>query len=162
MFLQAETAPPIGSGTWLISNNNNLSPSGRQEKFLRSRNFYYLWYENNLTFQSINWSINPNAAKSGGLQSQGAWGWSRSIILRTLSNAESEVLRLSRRGNNMAKSIPPVEFTYGGVKEMVIFLSITSPIIADHYLIFAILFMQLRGQFNPAIGHRNKAWHPNG
>ena len=37
----------------------------------------------------------PNVAKVGGLQSQGVWGWSRSSLLRTLSNAESEVLRLS-------------------------------------------------------------------
>jgi len=40
-------------------------------------------------------NINPNVAKVGGIQSQGVWGWSRSFLLRILSNAESGVLRLS-------------------------------------------------------------------
>ncbi len=35
------------------------------------------------------------------------------LLLRTLSNTESEVLRLSRRVNNMVKSIPSFGFTYG-------------------------------------------------
>jgi len=38
------------------------------------------------------------------------------------NNAESEVLRLSRRGNNMVKSTPSFEFTNGGIQEFVILL----------------------------------------
>ena len=49
-------------------------------------------------------------------RSGGVWVWSRSSLLRTLSNAESEVLRLSRRGNNMAKSTPSLEFTSGDIQ----------------------------------------------
>jgi hypothetical protein len=45
-----------------------------------------------------------------------------SAILRRRINSESEVLRLSRRGNNMAKSTPSFEFTDGGIQEFVILL----------------------------------------
>ena len=44
----------------------------------------------------------PNVAKDRGLQSQGAKGEAVVNLLRTLVNAGSGVLRLSRRGNNMA------------------------------------------------------------
>jgi len=64
--------------------------------------------------------VDPNVAKAGGIQSQGVWGWSRSSLLRTLSNAGSEVLRLSRRVNNMATSTPSFEFTNGDIQELII------------------------------------------
>ena len=48
--------------------------------------------------------INPNVAKVGGLQSQGAKGEAVVNLLRTLGNAGSGVLRLSRRVNNMASN----------------------------------------------------------
>jgi hypothetical protein len=44
-------------------------------------------------------NINPNVAKVGGLQSQGAKGEAVVVLLRTPGNAGSEVLRLSRRVN---------------------------------------------------------------
>jgi len=44
----------------------------------------------------------PNVAKVGGLQSQGAKVPAVVNLLRTLGNAGSGVLRLSRRVNNMA------------------------------------------------------------
>jgi hypothetical protein len=43
--------------------------------------------------------------------------------LRALSNAESEVLRLSLRVNNMAISTPSFEFTNGDIQKFVILLS---------------------------------------
>jgi hypothetical protein len=46
----------------------------------------------------------PNIAKAGGLQSQGAKGKAVVNLLRTLGNAGSGVLRLSRRVNNMASN----------------------------------------------------------
>jgi len=46
--------------------------------------------------------IYTNVAKVGGLQSQGAKGEAVVNLLRTLCNAGSGVLRLSRRVNNMA------------------------------------------------------------
>ena len=45
--------------------------------------------------------LNPNVAKVGGLQSQGAKGEAVVVLLRTLGNAGSEVLRLSRRVKKM-------------------------------------------------------------
>jgi hypothetical protein len=45
---------------------------------------------------------NLNVAKVGGLQSQGAKVEAAVTLLRTLGNAGSGVLRLSRRVNNMA------------------------------------------------------------
>jgi len=57
--------------------------------------------------------LHPNVAKVGGLQSQGAKGEAVVHLLRTLGNAGSGVLRLSRRVNNMAKLIPSFEFTSG-------------------------------------------------
>jgi len=50
--------------------------------------------------------FNPNVAKVGGLQSQGAKGKAVVNLLRTLGNAGSGVLRLSRRVNNMASNRP--------------------------------------------------------
>jgi len=50
----------------------------------------------------INPPLIPNFAKVGGLQSQGAKGEAVVNLLRTLGNAGSGVLRLSRRVNNMA------------------------------------------------------------
>jgi hypothetical protein len=50
--------------------------------------------------------INPIVAKAGGLQSQGAKGEAVGFLPRTLGNAGSGVLRLSRRVNNMAKIDP--------------------------------------------------------
>jgi len=82
---------------------------------------------------------------------------SRSSLLRTLSNAEYEVLRLSRRGNNMAKSTPILRIHQWRYPRICHFDMIFK-IIADHYLIFAMLFMQLRGLFN-FVGHGN---HPGG
>ena len=48
--------------------------------------------------------INPVVAKVGGLQSQGAKGEVVVNLLRTLGNAGSGILRLSRRVNNMASN----------------------------------------------------------
>jgi len=76
-------------------------------------------YSPSLSIYSVNFkTINPNVAKVGGLQSQGDWGWSSSTLLRSLSNDESEVLRLSRRGNNKAKSIPSFKYTNGDIFEL--------------------------------------------
>jgi hypothetical protein len=47
--------------------------------------------------------IYPNVAKAGGLQSQGVKVEVVLVLPRSLDNAESEVLRLSRRVNDMAK-----------------------------------------------------------
>jgi hypothetical protein len=48
--------------------------------------------------------VNPNVAKVGGLQSQGAKGAAVVDPLQTLGNAGSVVLRLSRRVKKMAKN----------------------------------------------------------
>ena len=48
----------------------------------------------------------PVVAKVGGLQSQGAKGEAVVNLLRILGNIGSEVLRLSRRVNNMASNKP--------------------------------------------------------
>jgi len=50
--------------------------------------------------------FNPNVAKIGGLQSQGAKAEAVVNLLRTLGNSGSGVLRLSRRVNNMASNRP--------------------------------------------------------
>jgi hypothetical protein len=50
--------------------------------------------------------LNPIVAKFGGLQSEGAKGEAVVDLLRTLGNAGSGVLRLSRRVNNMASNRP--------------------------------------------------------
>jgi len=52
------------------------------------------------------YGLNPKVAKVGGLQSQGAKGEAVVNLLRTLGNAGSGVLRLSRRANNMASNRP--------------------------------------------------------
>jgi len=49
----------------------------------------------------------PNVAKAGGLQSQGVKGEVVVTLPRSLYKAGSEVLRLSRRVNNMPKSAHP-------------------------------------------------------
>ena len=49
-------------------------------------------------------AFNPNVAKAGGLQRQGVKGEVVVTLPRSLYNAGSEVLRLSRRVNNMPKS----------------------------------------------------------
>ena len=64
----------------------------------------------------------PNVAKAGGLQSQGVKGEVVVTLPRSLYNAGSEVLRLSRRVNNMAKSIPSFEFTGGDILIMVVLM----------------------------------------
>ena len=48
-------------------------------------------------------SVNPIVAKVGGLQSQGVKGEVVVVLPQSLDNTGSEVLRLSRRVNNMAK-----------------------------------------------------------
>ncbi len=55
----------------------------------------------------------PNVAKAGGLQSQGVKGEVVVTLPRSLYNAGSEVLRLSRRVNNMPKSADPSSSLYG-------------------------------------------------
>jgi hypothetical protein len=60
----------------------------------------------------------PNVAKVGGLQSQGVKGEAVASLLRSLDNAESEVLRLSRRVNNKVKSTPSLEYTNGDIHEL--------------------------------------------
>jgi hypothetical protein len=50
--------------------------------------------------------VNPIVAKVGGLQGQGAKGEAVVNLLRTLGNAGSGVLRLSRRVNYMASNRP--------------------------------------------------------
>ena len=66
--------------------------------------------------------VYPNVAKAGGLQSQGVKGEVVVTLPRSLYNAGSEVLRLSRRVNNMAKSTPSFEFTEGDIQKMVLSL----------------------------------------
>ena len=58
-----------------------------------------------------------NVAKVGGLQSPGVKGEVVVTLPRSLYNAGSEVLRLSRRVNNNTKSIPSFEFTDGDIQE---------------------------------------------
>jgi hypothetical protein len=57
--------------------------------------------------------LNPNVAKAGGLQSQGAKGAAVVNLLQALGNAGSEVLRLSRRVKRWPKIGPFLEFTIG-------------------------------------------------
>ena len=59
----------------------------------------------------------PNVAKVGGLQSQGVKGEVVVTLPRSLYNAGSEVLRLSRRVNNMPKSTHPSNSLYGIFKK---------------------------------------------
>ena len=47
--------------------------------------------------------VNPIVAKVGGLQSQGVKGEVVVVLPQSRDNTGSEVLRLSRRVNNMAK-----------------------------------------------------------
>jgi len=47
--------------------------------------------------------INPNVAKAGGLQRPGVKDEAVVVLPQFLDNAVSEVLRLSRRVNNMAR-----------------------------------------------------------
>ena len=54
----------------------------------------------------------PNVAKAGGLQRQGVKGEVVVTLPRSLYNAASEVLRLSRRVNNMLKSANPSNSLY--------------------------------------------------
>jgi hypothetical protein len=53
---------------------------------------------------SHNQWVTPDVAKVGGLQSQGAKGEAVVNLLRTIGNAGSGVLRLSRRVTNMASN----------------------------------------------------------
>ena len=62
--------------------------------------------------------VYPNVAKVGGLQSQGVKGEAVVTLPRSLYNAGSEVLRLSRRVNNKAKSIPSFEYTDGDIQKL--------------------------------------------
>jgi hypothetical protein len=58
-------------------------------------------------------SLNPNAAKAGGLQSQGVEGAAVVNLLQALDNAGSGVLRLSRRVKKWLKIGPILLFTNG-------------------------------------------------
>ncbi|BBO78528.1 hypothetical protein DSCW_59450 [Desulfosarcina widdelii] len=49
--------------------------------------------------------VDPNVAKVGGLQRQGAEGEAVMILPRALGNAVSEALRLSRKGRKDASII---------------------------------------------------------
>ena len=49
--------------------------------------------------------IGLNVAKAGGLQNQGAKGDAVALLLRSLSNAGSGVLRLSRKGRKHARTL---------------------------------------------------------
>ena len=60
--------------------------------------------------------LNPNVAKAGGLQSQGAKGDAVVDLLRALGNAGSGVLRLSRRVKKMEKHERFLEWTEGLVQ----------------------------------------------
>ncbi len=70
---------------------------------------------------SISWIAvrEPQRCKSRRASESRRRGWRRSTLLRTLDNAESEVLRRSRRVNNMARSIPSFEFTVWDFQKMV-------------------------------------------
>jgi hypothetical protein len=59
----------------------------------------------------LNQRLCPNVAKAGGLQSQDVKGEAVNLLPQALDNAGSEVLRLSSRVNNMAKSIPSFDYT---------------------------------------------------
>ncbi len=59
-----------------------------------------------------------NVAKVGGLQSQGVKGEVVVTLPRSLNNAGFEVLRLSRRVNNKAESIPSFEHASGNIHKM--------------------------------------------
>jgi len=69
-------------------------------------------------------AIYPNVAKAGGLQASDGevvvLYFEPSAILHRRINSESEVFRLSRRGNNMAKSTPSSDITNGGNQEFII------------------------------------------
>jgi hypothetical protein len=84
--------------------------------------------------------VYPNVAKVGGHQSQGVWGWSRSSLLRTLSNVESEVLRLSLRVNNMAKWTHLSNSTMGVSKKQSVYYDIGNnygPLSTFCYVVYA-------------------------
>jgi len=64
--------------------------------------------------------IDPNIAKVGGLQSQGVKGeavFEPTVRLRR-NKTGSEILRLPRRVNNMAKTTPSFKFTIGDIQKM--------------------------------------------
>jgi hypothetical protein len=67
--------------------------------YVSDSNFYFATIIESRSDFSTN--IHPNDAKAGGLQSQGAKGEAVVALLRTLGNAGSEVLRLSRRVKKM-------------------------------------------------------------
>jgi hypothetical protein len=63
--------------------------------------------------EKVSSPVYPNVTKVGGLQSQGVKGKVVVTLPRSLYNAGSEVLRLSRRVNNMPKSAHPSNSLYG-------------------------------------------------
>jgi hypothetical protein len=68
----------------------------------------------------------PNVSKTGGLQSQDVKSEAANLLPQILDPADggtgSEVLRLSCRVNNMAKSIPSFDYTDGDILKFVILL----------------------------------------
>ena len=62
--------------------------------------------------------IYPNVAKAGGLQSQGVEGEAVVVYREPLTTPDLMSSGLSRRVNNMAKSIPSFELTWWNIQEM--------------------------------------------
>jgi hypothetical protein len=84
-------------------------------------------------FPSFHRVVYPNVAKAGGLQSQGVKGEVVVVYLESLTTQDlkssgfPDLLGRSskseaQRVNNMAKLIPSLEFTIGGIRKMVLSL----------------------------------------
>jgi hypothetical protein len=67
-------------------------------------------------------SLYPNAAKAGGLQSQGVKGEAVISYRNPLITQNLKSSGFPARVNNMAKSIPSFEFTDGDILELVVLL----------------------------------------
>jgi len=89
--------------------------------------------------------INPNVAKAGGLQSQGAKGEAVVDLLQTFGNAGSGVLRLSRRVKKMEqnRTLPRMDRGFSPVVRAEFALASTHMAFSE---VFSIFFMQRWGK----------------
>jgi len=84
---------------------------------------------------------NPNAAKTGGLRSQGAKGAAAVNLLQALGNAGSGVLRLFPSVKKMAHNRPDPQVHHGFIARNALPCGVISMPIT-FFQLFAIFFMQ--------------------
>jgi hypothetical protein len=89
--------------------------------------------------------LNPNVAKAGGLQSQGAKGAAVVDLLQALGNVGSGVLRLSRRVKKMAYNRPNPQVHHRFIPRKTLQCGVVS-ILIRFYQLLAIFFMQPWGE----------------